>query len=99
MSNENKTSVIGYEHPSDLILTNNKKYKTFNNENDGNTYVSSAKKSNYIRYTDNKSQNLCPECGEEALYECKCENKDKQCSNGHIWYFNKEGFIIKGDPH
>ena len=102
MSNENKISVSGYEHPTELILSNprtNKKYKIFNNGTDKSPYVSSGQKYKYLRYTDKKTQNICPECGEEALYECKCDNKDKQCSNGHVWYINKEGFITKGDPH
>ena len=96
-----KIENIGYNHPTEIILNNrgNKKYKTFNNDSKEIDYVSSQIKSKYAKFTDEKSQKICPECQEVALMECNCEKKDKQCSNGHIWYFNTNGSIIKGDPH
>jgi hypothetical protein len=46
-----------------------------------------------------KQSNGCPDCGGEALYVCDCEFKDKQCSNGHVWYVNSKSVIKRGDPH
>jgi hypothetical protein len=42
---------------------------------------------------------ICPDCETPALFECSCDLKDMECKNGHIWHFNKEGKVIKGDPH
>ena len=41
----------------------------------------------------------CPTCGEKAQYTCNCTFKDLMCLKGHIWYVDKKGFIISGDPH
>ena len=96
-------SIVGYQHPTEISITNpkkgTKKYKTLNTESKEKDYISSRPKSNYAKFTDNISQNACPECGDDALMECNCELKDKQCSKGHVWYINKYGYITKGDPH
>ena len=36
----------------------------------------------------------CPNCKKDALYQCDCVYKDKQCGNGHIWYVDKDGKIV-----
>ena len=98
-----KLSIIGYNHPTEIAVTNpkkgNKKYKTLNTESKEKDYVSSKQKSNYAKYTDKVDQNICPDCGDNALMECNCVLKDKQCSKGHVWYFNKDDSITLGDPH
>ena len=104
--------ISGYVHPTEIVSNTTKKYKTFNTESKGKDYVSSRPTSKYATFTnkehvdgrvdgreDGKIDKGCPDCGDDALYECDCELKDKQCSKGHVWYINKSGHIKRGDPH
>lgn len=92
----------GYVHPSNTNSSADKKYKTFNSEEKTkNVYNSSAASSDYAKFTE-KEETLslgCPICGEDALYACNCEFRDKACKNNHVWYINKDGKITEGDPH
>lgn len=98
----NKLKITGYIHPIKPI-SNKSIYKTFNTESKQNAYLSAKTKYAYATFTDKnsymKQSHVCPECGEDALYKCDCEFKDKHCSKGHIWYINTKGYIEKGDPH
>lgn len=100
-------TISGYVHPtssnSSTSSTSKSTYKSFNTESKKNDdYVSSKPKSEYATFTDKESAkqaNGCPDCGGEALYLCNCKYKDKQCSEGHVWYTNSKGLIKRGDPH
>lgn len=94
-----KLHISGYVHPSETIPAVKNEYKIFNTESDEKDYVSVKAKPVYAVFSDKQSFNMCPTCGEKALYVCNCELKDKQCANGHVWHINKEGKITKGDPH
>lgn len=95
-------TITGYVHPT-TTSSNKNVYKTFNTESKGEYYVSAKTKFAYATFTSKndsmKQSQGCPYCGEDALYECDCELKDKQCSKGHVWYINREGHIKRGDPH
>jgi hypothetical protein len=95
--------ISGYVHPTTDNSTSINPYKTFNTESKKDDYATARKKSAYATFTDKEivvaMAQGCPDCGRDALYECDCELKDKQCSNGHVWYVNKSGHIKKGDPH
>ena len=41
----------------------------------------------------------CPICQEDAIYICPCANSDKKCNNNHVWYINREGKTVEGNPH
>jgi hypothetical protein len=92
--------IIGYVHP---INNNgfNSQYKSFNTDCKLDDYSTTIKKSNYAKFNEKETNtgNDCPVCTQEALYECECEYKDKQCKNGHVWYINNSGSSTKGDPH
>ena len=103
----------GYIHPDNTNSNNqNKKYKTLNTEIKDKDYESSYSSNKYStlenlntghipKNTQNKILPFptCPLCDNIALYECKCEHKDKQCVNSHSWYINKLGQVITEDPH
>ena len=95
--------ISGYVHPTDIVPKTVTQYKTFNTESKGENYGNSKHKSGYATFTDNEyTDNYakgCPDCGNDALYECDCVLKDKQGSNGHVWYTDKSGHIKRGDPH
>lgn len=88
-----KLNIIGYEHPSEIISqTRDKQYMTYTEKSEGDLYKH--------KNTQKDIHKKCPECGEKAMYECDCEKyMDKECKNGHIWYKDSKGHIIKGDPH
>jgi hypothetical protein len=91
--------ISGYQHPTKLQSKTNKLYKTFNKESKEKAYGKSKYSEIYATFSSEKSMRQCPYCQEDALYECSCPLKDKQCSNGHVWYIDKNGVIKKGDPH
>ena len=51
------------------------------------------------RYGLRRLLNKCPECGQLADQMCDCEDYCMECSNGHIWYKDKDGIQILGNPH
>jgi len=77
-------SIIGYDHPEKQITKQIGKY-----ENQYKIFNSQLK---------NDFLTKCPLCKEEALYECDCNYKDKQCKYGHIWFISQNK-KINGDPH
>ena len=98
--------ISGYIHPKNTLCSKNKKYKTFNSDSTDKEYKSSAVYSGYAKFTDydinnknTESMMICPVCKTEALYECSCKYKDKQCVAGHVWYINEDNKIMRGDPH
>lgn len=93
--------ISGYVHPTEIITPLDKNtYKVFNTESKKEDYVSVKPQNTYAIFSNKTGHpNGCPECGEEALYVCDCDKKDKQCSKGHVWYINSTGHITKGDPH
>ena len=98
MSDREKLNNIGYIHP-EQVSKKTSKYKTINLEDSKSDYTSNSNKNTvYATFTDEKSNDICPDCQTESLYECDCIYKDRQCKNGHIWFI-KNGKIEKGDPH
>lgn len=98
--------ICGYQHPSKIITNTDKQYKIFNTESKNEDYTKSKRWSQYATFTEKenkkllyKNANICPTCGGDALYACDCKYKDKQCSNGHVWFINKDKKIVMGDPH
>jgi len=95
-------SIPGYQHPEKQIVKQENQYKIFDSESK-NDYITSTNctKYGYAKFTDEVSKfenTKCPSCNQEALYECDCEYKDKQCKNGHVWFI-QDNKKIKGDPH
>ena len=62
-------------------------------------YVGPTKKDIYSQPVYEQKIFNCPECYEKAVKTCNCVNSDKTCVNGHVWYMNREGAIVLGDPH
>ena len=102
-----KLDICGYVHPTSTKSSKDKKYMTFDTENiKKKSYESSSTYSGYAKFADKDStKNLkklsmsCPECDQMPLYVCDCKYKDKQCSNGHVWYINSKKQIVNDDPH
>lgn len=108
--NDNKNmanlDIPGYVHPTNTNTNRDRRYKTFNENDknikkDMNKFSSSSVGPNYSKtYTDNNNEDyICPNCKEKATNTCNCIYNDKTCNNGHIWYTNRDGKIISGNPH
>jgi len=95
--------IAGYVHPEDAhCASNTKVYKTFTtgkkvkkNEKFGNTYHNKG----YCTMIQTEETIICPICNDPVVHTCPCSYNDKKCQNGHVWYTNREGKTIKGNPH
>ena len=97
-------SIPGYQHPTeDQYISSSSQtiYKTFTegkrqkkDEKFGNTQT-------VTKYSISQTilVEQCPICQEGAIYICPCANSDKKCSNNHVWYVNRDGKTITGNPH
>lgn len=95
--------VIGYEHPSKPVpAPRGQLYKTFNSESKprktevfGNTEAGR----NYTQTAEDQSSDSCPECDSVHVSQCNCVYAEKTCKSGHMWYTNRDGETIQGNPH
>ena len=63
----------------------------------GSTTVENKYSLNSI--SNNDEDDLCPSCGQQAIEVCPCVYCDKKCSEGHVWYVQRDGLIKLGNPH
>jgi len=96
--------IPGYEHPENINSNRDSLYSTFTEgEKTKNPYKNYGNNpySQYANYNSLQQQNeeKCPVCSSDIEYKCPCAHSDKKCKNGHIWYTNRCGDIINGDPH
>jgi hypothetical protein len=96
--------VVGYIHPEKITVSSGRggRYKTFNEngkprKNEVFTGVEVSKYS--VAAISSTSDTMCPTCNTEAVNVCFCVFGDKTCTSGHTWYTNREGNIIRGNPH
>ncbi len=97
--------IKGYEDPGVTnASTGHKTYKTFTegqrtkkfgNTNVGNQYASVSQ---YAQKDVDRTES-CPVCREKVVETCHCVYSDKKCSQGHVWYVDREGKTISGNPH
>ena len=40
---------------------------------------------------------FCPVCNDEVVEYCECDNSESICNNGHFWYVNNNGQLIRGN--
>jgi hypothetical protein len=104
-----KKDPIGYVHPEQPHLPGAYQYKTINVINEKAQYQSSTKPAlpykNFSQQPEDiqekvQRNDVCPACGEVALYRCECKQfGDQMCKNRHIWYVTREGKVVFADPH
>ena len=90
---DDKLKSMGYVHPENPKSLTTSVYKSFDEEK------KIYKKNNYSSYSTMNYSLLCPECNEKALYKCDCVIGELLCKNNHMWYTEKTGIIVLGDPH
>jgi hypothetical protein len=106
---ENNTTISGYVHPKQVNSTRNSIYKTFScddgnkkskkNQSFGkNTLIGNSYSTNYISKKDD-IDDICPVCKNIAVHICSCVNSDKKCEQEHVWYTNRSGELVVGNPH
>lgn len=104
-------NIPGYTHPSSNSYSRDSMYKTFTEgqkpkkkETFGVTSVGGMYASNKSLLNEEKNEkneeNNCPVCYEECIKICPCGYNDRICSQGHIWFTNRnDGKIKIGNPH
>lgn len=97
--------IKGYEHPESLNSDRSSQYKLysstgrkksdmahFKNTSTGNPYAS-------VSTPADSDEFMCPVCSVYSVDKCFCSYSDKTCPNGHIWYTNRKGEVVVGNPH
>jgi hypothetical protein len=97
---EQQLSNMGYVHPEN----DNRNVATYSNYNEIGDPYTLGTYDTYSKYNEIEtvSNNLdtCPQCNNKVLFICECdEYKDRMCKNKHMWYIDKKGKIVMGDPH
>lgn len=92
--------IDGYIHPVSNNYTKRSVYKTFTAEEEKDKYafgVTVGGKS-YARQGLVETEK-CPVCQANIVSTCYCNNSDKTCEKGHIWYTDRDGNVKVGNPH
>ena len=100
-------NIPGYVHPNSNAYSRNSMYKTFTegqkpkkNEKFGVTSVGREYATSKNLETEKPSDEKCPMCNDNPIKICPCVYNDRICSQGHIWYINRnDGKIKIGNPH
>jgi hypothetical protein len=108
MSIERPEDINGYTHPKSVNVVSRakqSKYKTFDETNKKkaksmeefgtNAQTQYANTGKLTHEYDAK----CPTCSGVSVSTCPCGYSDKKCSNGHVWYTDRNGKIKMGNPH
>ena len=97
---QNNLKKMGYQHPEreNIVFSPYLNYS----ESGENPYVvgngSGYMATSSASYEDYMGK--CPVCDSRPKFVCECEEfKDNMCKNGHVWYLNKKGEVITGNPH
>lgn len=100
-----KLNIPGYVHPKSNN-SRNSMYKTFSEggkkKKDMTKFKTTELNDGYSMVNIEISEShICPikDCGQTCVFICQCAYNDKRCSNGHIWYINREGEKKIGNPH
>ena len=109
---DTKLAKMGYVHPEKPQMGSDDRYHTIDVKDEKAVYQTSDKYANpysnfsgEMKSSENTAKtiqktDICPECDTKALFRCECEEfGDQMCKNNHVWYVNKQGQIINGDPH
>ena len=102
MNSERENHIIGYEHPETLnTVSKIKKYKIFSHKKNkiftDKTSISTDENC-YAVCSPVVNEN-CTMCNSESNYISPCAYNDKKCENNHIWYTNRSGETVPGNPH
>ena len=97
---------MGYQHPSGNPSNGQGSvYKAYNENKDGDVYVSQDQGVYATFNADKKTHqevqktDICPVCDQKAMYACNCPIGEMMCKNNHMWYVEKTGKVVLGDPH
>lgn len=95
--------ISGYEHPTQEqgnYSSTQTIYKTFTEGKRPKKNESFNSTKTHKRYSIIQANiTTCPICNEEPIHICPCSHSDKKCNNNHIWYLDRDGKIINGNPH
>lgn len=88
-------NIPGYVHPSSANTFSGKsrQYRTFTENSKSKTTY--GRPNSAVVYSSHGNlmadePELCPKCSEPAIKVCNCVFSDKQCNNGHFWYYDRD---------
>lgn len=102
-------NIPGYEPPSEYVYANKNEgvYKTFNSKKKKQVFGSTTNAAKYGSYSNRpagiencpscKRRYVCSNCYSEDNEECDCDQDTYQCSKGHKWHADANGFIKFGE--
>ena len=107
MEPKRPNNIPGYVHPTSNAYSRNSMYKTFTEgqkpkkkEKFGVTSVGRSYVTNKTLENEESEENICPICSSKTIKICTCVYNDRICSQGHIWYINRnDGKVKMGNPH
>jgi hypothetical protein len=95
--------LYGYIHPETIKSNRGYKYKVFSSQDNAKKDISQFKtvdiENSYSQVGNTETKEICPFCKGKIVNLCYCGYNDKQCENGHFWYYDREGSLKKGKPH
>ena len=92
--------IEGYEHPSEHnYISRQGVYKTFTEGQKKQEEFGSITSGKQYAKNNDFIEDKCPECNQISVRTCQCGYSDKTCSNGHVWYTDREGKAKLGNPH
>lgn len=99
-------NIPGYLHPNSDSYSRDSMYKTFTEGQKAKKKETFGVTSTGGMYLSNKTlesgkkEDICPVCNEDCIKICPCVYNDRICSQGHIWFTNRnDGKIKLGNPH
>jgi hypothetical protein len=95
---EQRGEIPGYEHPAATNTSRDNVYKTFTEGQKSKKFGTTKIGNQYANHGEVQPE-TCPQCEGTIAKICQCIYSDKTCAEGHIWYTNREGKIINGNPH
>lgn len=98
-------NIPGYVHPvsASNFSGKNRQYRTFTERGTSKTVY--GRPVTAVAYSSNgtlmsETPELCPVCSETPSKICNCVYSDKQCKNGHFWYYDRDTDKISyKNPH
>lgn len=99
-----KLNNLAYSHPENTKNNRGTMYKTFSDtdnttKNNIDKFKSTVVGKTYAAYGDTTVTDKCPICKQIPVSICNCIYSDRTCANNHKWYVNRDGEIVKGNPH
>jgi hypothetical protein len=94
-----KQKIPGYTHPDSINPSRDIQYKTFSEGKKKHMVGVTSGETKYAKSGLENPDETCPVCNKIPTSVCHCLYNDKRCSDNHVWYTDRSGKSVSGDPH